>query len=282
MNNYGGLPEEYSNLDTSAIIVLPVPYDGSSTWIKGADRGPEALIEASENMELYDIETGTEVYKYGIHTHKPIEIQGTPDDLVPVVKKTVKDLLSIKKFVVTIGGEHSVSIGAIQAFSEKIPDLCVLQLDAHSDLRYEYNGSQNNHACVMARAKEVAEIVQVGIRSMDSTEISNMDKNRVFFGHEIRRNDKWHSEAISLLKENVYLTIDLDVFDPSIVPSTGTPEPGGMNYYQVLDFLKKVIKEKNVVGFDVVELCPIPANRSSDFLASKLIYQILSLIFSNK
>ncbi|MGC9342405.1 MAG: agmatinase [Bacteroidales bacterium] len=282
MRNYGGLAEEYTQKDSSAIAILPVPYDGSSTWIKGADKGPEALIEASENMELYDIETGTEVYKYGIYTGTPVIIDGTPEEMAQRVKDNISRLLDIDKFVVTIGGEHSVSIGAFQAFSEKFKELSILQLDAHSDLRDEYEGSRYNHACVMARARELAEIVQVGIRSMDSIEIGNMDKNRVFFGHDIRLNNKWHSDAISLLKENVYLTIDLDVFDPSSVPSTGTPEPGGMNYYQVLDFLKEVIKEKNVVGFDVVELCPIPGHKSSDFLASKLIYQLLSLIFLNK
>lgn len=282
MRNYGGLAEEYTLKDSSAITILPVPYDGSSTWIKGADKGPEALIEASENMELFDIETGTEVYKYGIYTETPVIIAGTPEEMAHRVKDNISGLLDIDKFVVTIGGEHSVSIGAFQAFSEKFKELSILQLDAHSDLRDEYEGSRYNHACVMARARELAEIVQVGIRSMDSIEIGNMDKNRVFFGHDIRLNNKWHSDAISLLKENVYLTIDLDVFDPSVVPSTGTPEPGGMNYYQVLDFLKEVIKEKNIVGFDVVELCPIPGHKSSDFLASKLIYQLLSLIFLSK
>jgi agmatinase len=282
MKSYGGLPEEYTHPDSSEIIILPVPYDGSSTWIKGADKGPKALIEASENMELYDIETDSEVYKHGIHTHKPLKVDGTPDQLVPEVKSNIAKLLQNDKFVVTIGGEHSVSIGAFQAFAEKYQNLSILQLDAHSDLRHSYEGSGNNHACVMARAKELAEIVQVGIRSMDSSEKGNMDLNRVFFGHKIRDTDAWHNNAMTLLKEDVYITIDLDVFDPSILPSTGTPEPGGMSYYQVLDFLRKVNENKNIVGFDVVELCPDSNDKSSDFLASKLIYQLLSLIFSKK
>jgi len=282
MKSYGGLPEEYTHPDSSEIIILPVPYDGSSTWVKGADKGPEALIEASENMELYDIETDSEVYKQGIHTHKPLKVDGSPDLLVPEVKRNITKLLQNDKFVVTIGGEHSISIGAFQAFAEKYQNLSILQLDAHSDLRHTYEGSENNHACVMARAKEVAEILQVGIRSMDSSEKENMDMNRVFFGYKIRNNETWHNNAMALLKQNVYITIDLDVFDPSILPSTGTPEPGGMSYYQVLDFLSKVNERKNIVGFDVVELCPDSHDKSSDFLASKLIYQLLSLIFSKK
>ena len=282
MNNYGGLPEDYTKYDSSDIIILPIPYDGSSTWIKGADKGPAALLEASANMELYDIETDSEVYKKGIHTLDFLTTSGGPNTLVPLVKNKVKELLNDKKFIVAIGGEHSVSIGAIQAFAETFSDLSILQLDAHSDLRSEYEGSLNNHACVMARAREVAEIVQVGIRSMDVSEKENMDMNRVFFGHTLRRDIMWQEKAVALLKKNVYITIDLDVFDPSILPSTGTPEPDGMLYAQVLDFLKKVNNERNIVGFDVVELCPNPENKSSDFLASKLIYQLLSQIFYNK
>lgn len=282
MKNYGGLPEEFTQIDSSDVVILPVPYDGSSTWIKGADKGPDALLEASENMELYDIETDSEVYRRGIHTCKPVTTNKSPDELVPLVKNTVLKLLDKNKFLVTIGGEHSLSIGAFQAFSQKFPGITILQLDAHTDLRDEYEGSGNNHACVMARAKEVAEIMQVGIRSMDISEKKNLDPDRVFFAHDIIMDDEWQAKAISLLRDKVYLTIDLDVFDPSVVPSTGTPEPGGMNYYQVLDFLKRVVKEKQVVGFDVVELCPNPADKTSDFLAAKLIYRLLSMIFSER
>jgi agmatinase len=282
MVNYGGLPEEFSSYHSSAIIVLPIPYDGSSTWVKGADQGPAALLEASANMELYDIETDSEVYKRGIHTLEDLTTDKGPDSLVPLVKNKVNELLKDNKFVVTVGGEHSVSIGAIQAFAEKYSDLSILQIDAHSDLRSEYEGSTCNHACVMARAKEVAEIVQVGIRSMDVSEKENMDRNRVFFAHQMHEDNSWQDRALSLLKKNVYITIDLDAFDPSILPSTGTPEPDGLLYAQVFGFLKKVNLERNILGFDVVELCPNPTEKSSDFLASKLIYQLLSQIFLKK
>jgi agmatinase len=175
-----------------------------------------------------------------------------------------------------------VSIGAINAFSETIENITILQLDAHSDLRQSYEGSPFNHACAMARAKEVAPIVQIGIRSMSEEELKFSDPERIFYAHNLFY-DKWlYNKALDLLSENVYITIDLDVFDPSLIPSTGTPEPGGPAYFELMHFLRDVVKEKNVVGFDVVELCPSPANKSSDFVAAKIIYQLLSYIFSKE
>jgi agmatinase len=282
MTNFGGLPEEYSNQENSAIAILPVPFDGTSTWVKGADKGPDAILSASANMELYDIETGTEVFLRGIYTDTPVMEKTDPDLMVDEVFKRIIGLLQKEKFPVVIGGEHSVSIGSIRAFADHFPGISVLQLDAHSDLRDEYEGSANNHACVMARALEVASVVQVGIRSMDSGELHAMDQSRVFFAHRIRNNDGWMDKAIDMLSDKVYLTIDLDVFDPSIMPSTGTPEPGGMEWYQCLQFLEKVISRKELVGFDVVELCPSGSNKAPDFLAAKLIYRILSMKFSKR
>jgi agmatinase len=282
MTNFGGLPEEYSNQENSAIAILPVPFDGTSTWVKGADKGPDAILSASANMELYDIETGTEVFLRGIYTDTPVMEKTDPDLMVDEVFKRIKGLLQKEKFPVVIGGEHSVSIGSIRAFADHFPGISVLQLDAHSDLRDEYEGSANNHACVMARALEVASVVQVGIRSMDSGELHAMDQSRIFFAHRIRNDDGWMDKAIDMLSDKVYLTIDLDVFDPSIMPSTGTPEPGGMEWYQCLQFLEKVISRKELVGFDVVELCPSGSNKAPDFLAAKLIYRILSMKFSKR
>ncbi len=280
MTNFGGLPEQFSGYNDSEIIIVPVPYDGTSTWIKGADKGPRAILEASANMELYDIETNSEVYLKGIYTSDPVIEAESPETMVKAVSSRIRSYLDKGKFPVIIGGEHSVSIGSIQMFARKYPDLTVLQLDAHSDLRNEYEGSQNNHACVMARAREFASIVQVGIRAVDSGELKAMDTDRVFFAHHIHDNDKWIRKATGLLSENVYITIDLDVFDPSVMPSTGTPEPGGMGWYQVLSFMREVISRKNLVGFDVVELCPSKENRAPDFMAAKLIYSLLSMQFS--
>ncbi|MFH1054435.1 MAG: agmatinase [Candidatus Woesearchaeota archaeon] len=277
--NFGDLTEDYCKLKDSKIVILPVPYDKTSTWIKGADKGPEAIITASSNMELYDIETDSEVYKKGIFTDKFINKNLTPEEIADTVSKKVKEYLQEKKFIVVIGGEHSVSIGSIKAHSEKFKDMCVLQLDAHSDLREEYHGSKYNHACVMARAKEIAKIFQVGIRSMDSEELEHMDKKRVVYAEEIQYNKDWIANIIKKLPKHVYITIDLDVFDPSIMPSTGTPEPGGLLWYETLKLLKEVIKQKEVVGCDIVELCPNKDYKAPDFLAAKLIYKILSYKF---
>ena len=277
--NFGDIPKEYSKLKDSKAVILPVPYDKTSTWIKGADRGPEAILTASSNLEFYDIETNSEVYKKGIFTDKFIQGDLTPEELVNEVRDKINGYIKEDKFTVMIGGEHSVSIGAIKAYAQKYDDLCVLQLDAHSDLRDEYNGSKYNHACVMARAKENAKIVQVGIRSMDSSELNQMDKKRVVFAKDIQNNKDWIADVIKILPNKVYITIDLDVFDPSIMQSTGTPEPGGLLWYEVLNLLKEVIKKKDVVGCDVVELCPNVNNKSPDFLAAKLIYKILSYKF---
>ncbi len=278
--NYGDLPQEYSAYETAKIVILPAPFDATSTWIKGADKGPNAIIEASANMETYDIETDSEVYKQGIFTDEPIKEKKSPQIMTAKLKDKALKHLKNKKFLVTIGGEHSVSAGVIEAHTESFDELSILQLDAHADLRDEYHGSKYNHACVMARAREIAPVVQVGIRSACVEErelIQNADN--VFPAQDTYNNNNWFEKCLNKLTKNVYLTIDLDVFDPSIMPSTGTPEPGGLLWYQVLDFLKQLIREKNVVGFDVVELCPNPANKGPDFLAAKLIYKLLSYKF---
>lgn len=277
--NFGYLPEEYSDPENAGIVIIPVAYDGTSTWIKGADKGPTAIIEASANMELYDIETDSEVYRKGIYTEDTITREITTTEMISAVNGTVQYYLEKNKFTVVIGGEHSVSIGSIKAHAEHYANLTVLQLDAHADLREEYNGSIYNHACVTARIKESCPVVQVGIRSMDSTEKEPMDKNRTFFAKDIYNNTDWIKKVISILSDNVYITIDLDVFDPSIMPSTGTPEPGGLLWYDVLELLKAVSNKNNVVGFDVVELCPDDRNKAPDFMAAKLIYKLLSYKF---
>ncbi len=277
--NFGYLPEEYSDPENAGIIIIPVAYDGTSTWIKGADKGPTAIIEASANMELYDIETDSEVYRKGIYTEDTITREITTTEMINAVNGTVQYYLEKNRFTVVIGGEHSVSIGSIKAHAEYYANLTVLQLDAHADLREEHNGSIYNHACVMARIKEFCPVVQVGIRSMDSSENESMDKTRTFFAEDIHNNEDWIKKVVSTLSDNVYITIDLDVFDPSIMPSTGTPEPGGLLWYDVLALLKAVSNKKNVVGFDVVELCPDDRNKAPDFMAAKLIYKLLSYKF---
>jgi agmatinase len=247
--------------------------------LKGADKGPAAIIEASANMELYDIETDSEVYRKGIFTDKPLVCEGPPEEMVDAVAAKIAHYIEKGKFTVVIGGEHSVSIGSITAHAEHYKGLTVLQLDAHADLRPEYNGSKYNHACVMARVKELVPIVQVGIRSMDSSEKEFMKSENVFFADDIHKNRQWFTNAISKLTRKVYITIDLDVLDPSIMPSTGTPEPGGLFWYECLAFLKEVFDKRNIVGLDITELCPNDNNKAPDFLAAKLIYKLLSYKF---
>lgn len=284
MRNYGDFEDKYTDYKTAEIAILPVPYDGTSTWIKGADKGPEALLEASFNMEFYDIETGTEVYKKGIATLAPVTEDSTPEAMSDEVERRMDSIIKDGKFPVMIGGEHSVSIGAIRAIAKNYEEFSVLQLDAHSDMRDTYEGSTHNHACIMARAKEVAtNVTQVGIRSTwPAEEGHNIDPERIFYAYKIKEENGWEEKVSAQLCKNVYITIDLDVFDPAIMPSTGTPEPDGLSYRQVLNLLKRVIDEHNVIGLDVVELCPNNINKAPDFLASKLIYQFLSMQYKNK
>ncbi len=278
---YAGIPEQYGKIETSKVVLIPVPYDGTSTWQKGSDKGPEAFLQASENMELYDIETKSEVYKNGIYLADPITENSSPESMVETVHGITKSYITKNKFVTLFGGEHSISIGTIRAFNECFNNLTVVQIDAHADLRKEYEGSSCNHACAVYEASQNTNLIQVGIRSMDVIETTIMDKDKVFFAHEMATDDYWMENAIDLMTENVFLTIDLDAFDPSIMPSTGTPEPGGLFWYETLDFLQKIFKEKNVVGFDIVELCPNEKDKSSDFLAAKLYYKMLSYKFEN-
>ncbi|MGQ9619396.1 MAG: agmatinase [Bacteroidales bacterium] len=277
--NFGGHEVVY-NYHESSIVILPVPYDETSTWIRGADRGPQAVMEASVNLEFYDIETCSEVHKKGIYTLEPVTEKSSPEALVNSVYEKVCFLLNDGKFPVIIGGNHTVSIGAAYAFSEKYKELSVLQLDAHADLRNEYEGTPFNHACVMARIREKAHIVQVGIRSMSAEEINLADMKVIYPAYKLWYDGSLYKKALDSLRRNVYITIDLDVFDPSVMPSTGTPEPGGLSYYELMHFLRDVARERNVAGFDVVELCPSPSNKVPDFLAAKIIYQLLGYIFA--
>ena len=277
--NFGGNEVVYDYAG-SEIIILPVPYDETSTWMKGSDMGPEAILEASVNLEFYDVETSSEAHLKGIHTVDPILAKGSPEKLVNEVYNRTLKLLSEDKFPVIIGGNHTVPIGAFRAFSERFENLSILQLDAHGDLRQTYEGSEFNHACAMARAREYAPIVQVGLRSMSAEELPYAAKDRIFYAHELYYDKKLYRKAIDKLTANVYITIDLDVFDPSLMPSTGTPEPGGPDYFELMHFLRDVIRERNVVGFDVVELCPSQLNKAPDFIAAKIIYQLLSYRFA--
>ncbi len=280
MKSFGGIDSPYSDLETANILLQSIPYDGTSTWGKGADKAFDAFIEASENMELYDIETDSEVYKLGIHTLPEIGNSHSPEALFSSVYNKVKELLKTNKFLTFMGGEHSISIGIIKAFSEEYKNLTVLQLDAHADLRKEYLGSKYNHACALHEASLKTNLIQVGIRSMDVSEKQYLNENKCYFSENIQNDNNWKDKAIDQMTDDVYITIDLDVFDPSIMPSTGTPEPGGLDWHDTITFLKKVFQTKNVIGFDIVELSPISDLRAPDFLVAKLYYKLISYKFN--
>lgn len=279
---YAGLPDPYGLEAHAQIVLIPVPFDQTTTYQKGTDKGPEALIEASRNMELYDIETNFEVYQKGIYTAPAVQ-ESTSKEMLETTYNHTKHYLEQWKFVVTVGGEHSISYAPIRAHAEHYNKLTVLQFDAHADLQEAYEGNPWSHASVMARVKElpkVEKIVSVGIRSMSSEELPLLDAPNTFFAHTLDDNPAWIDQVLAQLSGPVYITFDLDVFDSSVMPATGTPEPGGLSWNQSLKLLKRVAQEKQLVGFDVVELCPMKTNPAPDYLAAKLIYKLLSYQFN--
>jgi agmatinase len=279
-----GFSEEDFSFENSKIVILPIPFDKTTTYTHGTDRGPAALIEASRNLETYDIETHSSVYQEGIFTSEPLSCP-TSETLWKNGYKRVLELINQGKFVASIGGEHSVTPPLVKAHAEKYGPISVLQFDAHSDLIPTYEGNPLSHACAMARVREidnVTKIVAVGIRSMSEEESSLVDKPNTFFAQDLHGNDLWMDQVVKQLSPKVYITFDLDVFDPSLVHSTGTPEPGGLFWHQAVKLLQKVAQKRQIIGFDVVELCPIPHLTSSDFIAAKLVYKLLSYIYRKK
>ena len=286
--NFLGLEDEYASFKKSKVVITQAPYDKTATYIKGTRSGPSAIIDASAYLERYDDELNLETFKIGIHTQEPLLLEAlTPEEMVQRVYSATQEILKAGKFPVMLGGEHSVSIGAVKAAKEAIPNLSVLHLDAHNDLRNEYFGSAFNHGCVARRICEISPVVQVGMRSMSREEkdfLATQANGRIktIGVYDILEMPMWKDTATNALSENVYVTIDLDVFDPAVMPAVGTPEPGGIGWYETLDLLKNVAKDKKIVGFDVVELCPIKGQVASDFLAAKLVYRLLGYVFSSK
>lgn len=279
---YAGLPDPYGSESASQIVILPVAFDKTSTYQKGSNKGPKALIEASRNMELYDIETDSQVYLQGIYTDSSI-CERTSQKMLQTTYERAKKWIAQDKFLVTIGGEHAISYAPIKALAEHHGKLTVLQLDAHADLHPAYENNPWSHASVMARVKEipqVTKIVAVGIRSMSHEELPSLDTAHTFFAHNL--DEGWVEEVVQKLQGPIYITFDLDVFDSSLMPSTGTPEPGGLSWNQAMTLLKRVMQEKSVVGCDVVELCPNRHHLAPDYVAAKLIYKLLSYKYKER
>ena len=278
---FGGIEKQFASIENAAVLLQSIPYDGTSTWGKGADRGFEVFLEAAENMELYDIETNSEAYRRGIHILPALTEKSNPEAVYNAVLESTRRLLDFEKFPTFFGGEHSISIGILEAFNERYPGISILQLDAHADLRPSYDGTQYNHACALHAASQYANLIQVGIRSMDQSELKYLDREKCFFAEEIYLEEEWMDKAIDLIGDDVYITIDLDVLDPAIMPATGTPEPGGMGWYETTRFLRKVFASRKVRGFDIVEFAPIPELHAPGFLVAKLYYKLLSYKFED-
>lgn len=286
--NFGGIEDEkYSSLDTAEIVVWPVAYEGTVSYGTGTEAGAMAIIDASRNMELYEEETDAEVYKLGIHTLPEFTPRPSPAQMMGDLYSETKRLLDLDKFVCMLGGEHSVSAPVIRAHAEKYENISVLQIDAHADLRDSYDGTEHSHASIMARVVKDLKIpsVQVGIRSISSEEALSLKDGlptRIFWARDIVGRTDWIDDAINSLTDNVYLTIDIDGLDPSIVPTTGTPEPGGLGWYETLALIRKLAENKRVIGMDLVEYSYVPGQDSVAFLCAKLVYKSLAYFFNER
>lgn len=282
--NFGGLEPEYTFFDSSPFVVVPVPYDLTTTYQGGSRKGPQAILDASCNMELYDEELCSETFKAGIHTLPPLAVEaGGPAEMTDAVYRCIAGLLAADKIPVVLGGEHSISVGAVRAMKEKYPALTVLHLDAHADLRDSYQGTPFSHACAGRRISELCSVVQAGIRSMSVEEARFLETGsmKAYSADFFYGNEEWKEIIAGQLSGDVYITLDLDVLDPSVMPSTGTPEPGGIQWRDLLSLLRDVAGRSRVRGFDVVELAPIPGMVAPDFLAAKLVYRMMGYIAKN-
>lgn len=279
--NFCGL--EGKAFEDCAVVVLPVPYDSTSSWNVGSRNGPHAIIQASRNMELYDEELGWTPADVGIWTLDELEpSMKSPEETIARVEEAVAEILEAEKFPVTLGGEHSIALGPVRAVNERYDNISVLQLDAHADLRDEYEGTKYNHACVLRRVRELCDAVQVGVRSLsaEEAEFLKVSNAKIHMMGEVRKLgiEEIAQKVVSELSENVYVTIDLDGFDPGELPATGTPEPGGLHWYEGLHLLRRVFEERNVVGFDVTEL--MPGYPACDFFAARLAYKLIAYKFN--
>jgi agmatinase len=281
---FGGLEPSSSDFEKSQVLILPVPFEKTVSYGRGAGEGPSALIDASRYMELYDEEIGGETSDIGIHTLPAIETDLEPAEMMAVLEQEVRRLLDTGKFLCMLGGEHSISPPAVRAFAQRFPKLSVLQIDAHADLRESFEGSPHSHASAMRRIVEVCPAVQVGIRSLSLDEARAIPSlpTRVFYAKDIVGRTDWVDAAVDSLTEDVYLTIDVDGLDPSLVPATGTPEPGGLLWNEVLTLIRTLAARRHVVGMDLVELCGSSTSNVSSFLSAKLIYKTLGYIFRDK
>lgn len=285
-SNFMDLDDEFSAYENSKVVIVPIPYEKTVSFGKGTSKGPSAILHASTSIELYDDELHCEPADIGIHTLKGIDNSFEPEQTIELIKSANESLLENDKFIINLGGEHTVTIGSVLGFKSFYEDFSVLSIDAHCDLRDTYEDKKVCHATVMRRVVELGvPVVEVGIRSYSKEEsqyIINSEDVVVIHANEIQENRDWVNQAISNLKDKVYLSIDVDGLDPSIIPATGTPEPGGLGWYQVLSLLKQLFIEREVIGMDIVELAPVEGLHGPDVLAAKLAYKSIGYKFFQK
>jgi len=282
VGEFGGSTPLATDFERARVAILPIPLDRTTSYVSGTRTGPHEILVASSHMELWDEETGTDVHGIGITTLPEMELPyASMDEVVCEIRRVVAELMKRDKFLVVLGGEHSITPPIVAAVADKYPGLSVLQLDAHADLRESFMGTPHNHACAMRRSTEFAPITQVGIRSLSTEEAAAIPSLRttIFYDYNMRDDPRWMDRVVESLTDTVYITIDVDGFDPAIMPATGTPEPGGLAWREALALLRKVIEARNVVGCDLVELSPIGGNVAPNFLCAKLLYKILTYRF---
>jgi N1-aminopropylagmatine ureohydrolase len=282
VGEFGGLPHPATDFNHARVVILPIPLDRTTSYVPGTRNGPHEILVASSHMELWDEETGTDIHDIGICTLPEMDFPyASMDEVVASIRRVATEIITRDKFLLSLGGEHSITGPLVAAVASKHSGLSVLQLDAHADLRDTYMGTPHNHACAMRRVLEYARATQVGIRSLSTEEAAAapMLPTEIFYDFNMRRHEDWIDRVIDSLSETVYITIDVDGFDPAIMPATGTPEPGGLSWYEALALLRGVIERRAVVGCDIVELAPIGGNVAPNFLCAKLLYKILCYKF---
>ena len=285
LGEFGGTTPTTTDFERARVVILPVPLDRTTSYVAGTRNGPHEILVASSHMELWDEETGTDVHRIGIFTLPEMEFPfGTIDEVIDEIRRVAGEIVSRGKFPIVIGGEHSITPPVVAAVAARHPGLSVLQIDAHADLRNHFMGTPHNHACAMRRVLEHAPTTQVGIRSLSPEEAAAIPTlaTRVFYDFEMRKDPDWMDRVVESLSDTVYVTIDVDGMDPAIMPATGTPEPGGLSWYEVLGLLRRVAERKTVVGFDLVELSPLGGHVAPNFLCAKLIYKFLSYRFGRE
>jgi agmatinase len=279
---FGGALPHPRSFEDSQVVILPVPVDRTTSYVPGTRNGPREILQASSHMELWDEELGLDVHSVGLFTLPEMELPfGELEPLMDEIRRVATEIFSRDKFLVTLGGEHSITPPLVAAAAAKYPGLHLLQIDAHADLRDSYMGTPHNHACAIRRSLEYAPATQVGIRSLSTEEAEAAPrlKTTIFYDHMMRQDPNWVMRVVDSLGDPVYITIDVDAMDPAIMPATGTPEPGGLSWYEMLTLLRATISARTVVGVDVVELSPLPGLMAPNFLCAKLIYKMLGYKF---